>query len=113
MKKSCMWLAVACIAGSTAAFAADAEPVERLIVIRNGHFYPDVVEVPAHQRIRLVIRNEGPGPEEFESTTLAKETVLAEGVTRKLMLAPQNPGEHAFFGEFHLDTAKGKLIVRP
>lgn len=113
MKHSIILMAFIAMTGACPAMAGDAEPVERVIVIRNGHFYPDVVEVPAHQRIRLVIRNEGPGPEEFESTTLAKETVLAEGVTRKLVLAPQNPGEHAFFGEFHLDTAKGRLIVRP
>ncbi|MBI2380670.1 MAG: cupredoxin domain-containing protein [Gammaproteobacteria bacterium] len=91
---------------------ADGEVVERLIVIKNGRFEPAIVEVPAGKKIRLVVRNEGPGPEEFESTPLRKETVLAEGVTRKVIIAPQDPGEYAFFGEFHMDTAKGKLVVK-
>lgn len=91
---------------------ADDEIVERAIAIRAGKFYPETVEVPAGRKIRLVVTNEGPGPEEFESTPLKKETVLAEGVTRKIIIAPQDPGEYPFFGEFHLDTAQGRLVVR-
>ncbi|CBL44284.1 conserved hypothetical protein [gamma proteobacterium HdN1] len=88
---------------------ADDGVVERELRIKDGRFYPEVVTVPAGKRIRLVVINEGPGPEEFESTQLRKETVLAEGVKRNVIIAPLKPGEYPFFGEFHMDTANGIL----
>lgn len=88
---------------------ADDEIVERALLIKDGRFQPEIVTVPAGKRIRLVVTNAGPGPEEFESTTLRKENVLAQGVTRNVIIAPLRPGEYSFFGEFHMDTAKGIL----
>jgi hypothetical protein len=55
---------------------------------------------------------EGPGPEEFESIELRKETVLAPGVTRSVVFAPLKPGVYRFFGEFHPDTAQGRIVVK-
>lgn len=83
--------------------------VERKLVIKAGRFYPEVITVPAKKRLRLVVTNEGPGPEEFESIPLRKELILAEGVTRKVMIAPLKAGEYPFFGDFHMDTANGVI----
>ncbi len=93
------------------AAAAD-DPMIFQLTAKNGRFYPATIEVPAGKRFRLVVRNEGPGPEEFESVELRKETVLAPGVTRAILFAPMRPGTHKFFGEFHPDTAKGQIIVK-
>ncbi|HFC54325.1 MAG TPA: cupredoxin domain-containing protein [Gammaproteobacteria bacterium] len=82
------------------------------LVIENGRFHPEVVEVPAGKRFKLVITNKGPGPEEFESRKLRKEKVLAPGVTRSVVFAPLKPGEYRFFGEFHPDTAQGRIVAR-
>lgn len=90
---------------------ADEMPTFELVA-RGGRFIPEVVTVPASTRFRLAIRNEGPGPEEFESVELRKETVLAEGVTRTLVFAPLRPGRYPFFGEFHPDTAKGWIVAK-
>lgn len=79
--------------------------------IKAGRFYPEQIMVPARTRFKLVITNLGPGPEEFESIELRKETVLAEGVTRSVVFAPLKPGVYKFFGEFHLQTAHGQIIV--
>lgn len=78
----------------------------------NGRFQPETINVPAGQRFKLVITNKGPGPEEFESLELRKETVLAPGVTRSLVFAPMKPGVYKFFGEFHPDTARGQIVVK-
>ncbi|HNN87629.1 MAG TPA: cupredoxin domain-containing protein [Pseudomonadales bacterium] len=43
---------------------------------------------------------------------LGFEKVMNEGVTRKVIIQPLKPGEYAFFGEFHMDTANGKIIAR-
>ncbi len=82
------------------------------LTAKDGRFLPETIEVPAGQKFRLVIRNEGAGPEEFESIELRKETVLAPGVTRTVMFAPMKPGVYKFFGEFHPDTAKGQIVVK-
>lgn len=80
--------------------------------IENGRFAPETIEVPAQTRFKLVITNHGPGPEEFESKELRKETVLAPGVTRSVVFAPLKPGAYSFFGEFHPDTAQGRIVVK-
>ncbi|HEX22123.1 MAG TPA: cupredoxin domain-containing protein [Chromatiales bacterium] len=82
------------------------------LTIENGRFIPEVIEVPARTRFKLVITNKGPGPEEFESKKLRKETVLAPGVTRSLVFAPLKPGSYRFFGEFHPDTAQGRIVAK-
>lgn len=98
------------VAGS--AIANDDEVIERTVTARDGRFFPEIIEVPAGKKIRLIMVNEGPGPEEFESTVLGFEKVMNEGVTRKVIIQPLKPGEYAFFGEFHMDTANGKIIAR-
>jgi hypothetical protein len=82
------------------------------LTARDGRFFPETIEAPAGKKFRIAIKNEGPGPEEFESLELRKETVLAPGVTRTLVFAPMKPGIYHFFGEFHLDTAKGQIVVK-
>ncbi|MBI1425360.1 MAG: cupredoxin domain-containing protein [Gammaproteobacteria bacterium] len=82
------------------------------LTIKDGRFIPETVEVKAGERFKIVVHNEGPGPEEFESKELRKETVLAEGVTRSVVFAPLKPGTYSFFGEFHPDTAKGQIVAK-
>jgi len=81
------------------------------LTIKDGHFSPEIIRVAKGTRFKLVITNLGPGPEEFESKKLRKESVIAEGVTRSVVFAPLKPGKYNFFGEFHLDTAQGHIIV--
>lgn len=78
---------------------------------KAGRFHPARVLVPAGVRFKIVVTNRGPGPEEFESIELKKETVLAPGVSRSVVFAPLKPGVYRFFGEFHPDTARGEIVV--
>jgi hypothetical protein len=82
------------------------------LVIRAGHFVPATLEVPANTKVRLVIKNEGPGAEEFESIELRKEKVLAPGVTSFLIFQPLKPGTYKFFGDFHPETAQGQMVAK-
>lgn len=82
------------------------------LVARDGHFEPKTIDVPASQRFKLIISNEGRTPEEFESTELRKEKVLAPGATSFLVFAPLKPGVYTFFGEFHPETAKGRIVAK-
>lgn len=82
------------------------------LLIRGGRFVPATLEVPAHTKFRLLIRNEGPGAEEFESVDLHKEKVLAPGASSFLIFQPLQPGSYKFFGEFHPATAQGQLVAK-
>lgn len=82
------------------------------LLIRDGRFVPATLEVPANTKFRLLIKNEGPGAEEFESVELRKEKVLAPGASSFLIFQPLKPGTYKFFGDFHPDTAQGQLVAK-
>jgi hypothetical protein len=82
------------------------------LLIRNGHFEPASITVPANVKFRLLIKNEGPGAEEFESIELHKEKVLAPGASSFLIFQPLKPGTYKFFGDFHPSTAQGQFIAK-
>jgi len=82
------------------------------LAIKQGIFSPAVVEVPAGKKIKLRVKNEGPGAEEFESSDLNREKVIAPGVSADIFIGPLQPGVYKFFGEFHPDTAQGQIIAK-
>jgi hypothetical protein len=82
------------------------------LTIRDGHFEPSTLEVPARQRFKIVVINAGSGPTEFESTPLRVEKVLSPGVTSFVVIHPLKPGRYPFFDEFHLDLPKGEIIAK-
>lgn len=104
-------LAAALVAGTGAAAAAGSIPVYP-IVIRAGHIEPARLEVPAGTKIKLVIRNEGPGPCEFENLDLRVEKVLAPGAESFVVIHSLRPGSYRFFDEFHPDTSQMLLIAK-
>ena len=80
--------------------------------MKNGRFHPEEIVVPAQTRFKLVLHNAGTDAEEFESLELKKEKVLAPGAKSFLVFAPLKPGSYRFFGEFHPDTAQGRIVAR-
>lgn len=92
--------------------AAAAELPTYKLAIQNGRFSPETIEVPAGVKFKILVSNLGPGPEEFESYDLKKETVMGAGVTRPVVFAPLKPGTYKFVGEFHPETAKGQIIAK-
>lgn len=88
------------------------DPPTFTIVIENHRFDPAEVTVPAGQRVKLVVENRDPTPEEFESLDLRREKVVAGGAKATVWVGPLPAGEYVFVGEFHEDTAHGKLIAK-
>ncbi|HLD65067.1 MAG TPA: cupredoxin domain-containing protein [Pseudomonas sp.] len=82
------------------------------LIIRDGHFSPSRLEVPAGQRFKIVLHNQGQGPTEFESTPLRVEKVLSPGVSSFVVIHPLRPGQYPFFDEFHLDLPEGAIVAR-
>ena len=81
------------------------------IVIKDHKFSPSEVRVKANTKIKLLVSNEDPTAEEFESFSLNREKMIRPGQTVTIFLPPLKPGSYDFFGEFHPDTAKGKIVV--
>jgi Cupredoxin-like domain len=92
--------------------AAQAAPPEYKLVIKDHRFMPTELEVPAGQKIRLVVENQDPTPEEFESYDLNREKIVAGNGTIVLFVGPLKPGKYEFFGEFNMATARGWLVAR-
>jgi hypothetical protein len=105
-----VWMAAVLTAAPPASAAEELFQVQ--LTAKDGRFYPEVLEVPANRRFKIVIKNEGPGPEEFESENPRREKVLAGGATSFLVFPALKPGVYPFFGEFHPDTAKGRIVVK-
>ncbi len=84
---------------------------EYVIEIRNHLFQPDVLTIPANTKVKLVIYNRDPTPEEFESFELNREKVILGGRKAIVFIGPLAPGEYPFFGEFNPQTALGTIVV--
>ena len=82
------------------------------LTIREHKFEPEVLEIPAGKRVKLMVHNKDATPEEFESHDLNREKVIPGGTTGVVFIGPLSPGTYKFVGEFHEDTAKGRIVVK-
>lgn len=100
------------VAAVSAAAVVHAEEPSFTLTIKDHHFMPSELTVPAEQKVRLVIKNLDRTPEEFESHDLNREKIVPGGGEITLYLGPLKAGTYTFFGEFHEDTAQGRMIVK-
>jgi hypothetical protein len=94
-----------------AAIAAHAATPVFEIEIRDHLFIPAELTVPAGKKIKLMVYNRDPTPEEFESYELNREKVIMGSGKAIIFIGPLKPGEYPFFGEFNPKTAQGKVIA--
>jgi plastocyanin len=100
----------ALLAAALGASAADAPKFN--IAIENHKFTPDRIEVPAGQKVQLVVENKDATPEEFESHPLKVEKVIPGKSKATINIGPLKPGEYKFVGEFNEKTAKGVIVAK-
>lgn len=81
--------------------------------IKDHLFQPSVLYVPAGEKVKLMVLNQDPSPEEFESFSLNREKVILGKGKATLFVGPLKPGEYQFFGEYNPDSAQGVLIALP
>ncbi len=98
-----LWVPVLCLAASQGPYT---------IVIKDHKFDPAQLNVPAGQKVEVVIDNQDPTPEEFESYELNREKVVAGGKKIIIYLGPLKPGFYKYFGEFHKETAQGTIVAQ-
>jgi plastocyanin len=111
-----MWvklvLAAAVVGVLGASAPARADDPEFTLNIKDHKFDPTELTVPANVKVKLIVKNLDPTPEEFESNELHREKVVGPGQQILVYVGPLSPGVYGFFGDFHQETAQGKLIVK-
>ncbi len=83
-----------------------------IIVIKVHHFEPAQLNVPARQKIKLIIDNQDPTAEEFESYPLNREKVVSGGKQAVIYVGPLKPGPYKYFGDFNPKTAQGVIVAQ-
>lgn len=97
---------------AAAAFQTQAladQPIE--LRLKDHKFTPAEVHVKANVPNVLALTNGDPTVEEFDSTALKVEKVVAGNSTGNVRLRPLAPGRYPFMGEYHSETAQGVVIA--
>jgi plastocyanin domain-containing protein len=89
-----------------------AQEASYTLVIKDHRFQPSEIEIPAGVKIALIVKNDDPTPEEFESTELRREKVVPGGEQITVYIGPLKPGRYEFVGDFNPKTARGHIIAK-
>jgi len=89
-----------------------AERPKFTLTIKGHLFYPDQLVLPANTKVKLIVLNEDDTPEQFDSFDLNREKVIFPHSQGVIFIGPLAPGEYDFFGEYHQNSALGKIIVK-
>ena len=82
----------------------------RSVQLNHHRFEPAEIHVPVGTPVILFVTNEDDTAEEFDSSALKVEKVIAAGHYAAIRLRPLGPGRYPFMGEFHADTAQGVVV---
>jgi len=81
------------------------------ISIKDHKFAPDAIKLPAGKAAKLIVKNLDATPEEFESNDIGFEKIIAGNSEATIRVKPLEAGTYIFFGEFHMDSALGHIVV--
>ncbi len=101
------FLLLTAMAASVPAFAAD--PIK--VTLQNHKFTPSEIRVKANTPSLIALTNKDATAEEFDSTALKVEKVVAGNSTGNIRIRALAPGRYPFMGEYHADTAKGVVVA--
>jgi|SRR6185437_2806010 cupredoxin-like protein len=94
------------VLGASAVLAAD-----YVLTIKDHRFSPAEIKVPANQRVTITVVNEDATPEEFDSSALKVEKVVAGKSKGIVRIGPLKAGRYPFIGEYNEATAKGVVVA--
>jgi hypothetical protein len=110
MKRAALILAALCLCDPSPGGAGD-EPVFQ-IEMNDGVITPSRIEVPAKTRFKIIVKNTGKMPAEFESTELRKEVVVPAGAEAPLIIRTLDAGEYKFFDDFQPGAPPALLVAK-
>jgi hypothetical protein len=81
------------------------------LTLKDHKFTPTTIRVKAGQPNVIALTNNDDTAEEFDSTALKVEKVVAGHSSGNVRLRPLSPGKYPFMGEYHSETAQGVVIA--
>jgi hypothetical protein len=104
-------LAIAMLGFCSLGAAAAEEPLTIEVTLKDHRFTPAEIHVVTGKPTVLHVKNQDATAEEFESSALKIEKVIAAHSSGVVRLRALPPGRYPFVGEFHEDVAKGVIIA--
>lgn len=92
-------------------FSSHANADNYVITIKDNQFSPSELVVPVGQKIKLIVKNSGTVPAEFESTDLNREKLVTGGNQIIIYIGPLDAGSYSYFNDFHRET-KGTIVAK-
>lgn len=81
------------------------------VTLQNHRFMPAEIHVKANTPAMLALTNKDATAEEFDSSALKVEKVVAGNTSGNVRLRALAPGRYPFMGEYHSQTAQGVVIA--
>ena len=81
------------------------------LTLKDHKFTPATIHVKAGVPNVISLSNTDDAAEEFDSTSLKVEKVVAGHSSGNVRLRPLSPGTYPFMGEYHSETAQGVVIA--
>ena len=81
------------------------------VTLQNHKFTPSVIHVKANTPSIIALTNRDATAEEFDSTSLKVEKVVAGNSSGNVRIRALAPGRYPFMGEYHSSTAQGVVVA--
>jgi hypothetical protein len=111
LEKPAMKLALMTLGAILVASPAFADDAGIALKLKNHRFTPAIIHVKANAPSLIVMTNEDATAEEFDSSALKVEKVVAGNSSGNVRIRPLAPGRYPFMGEYHSDTAQGVVVA--
>ena len=108
MKKLLLGFVLTAAAAIPPVWSQDAPIVVHL---KNHKFTPSVIKVKANKPSMIILYNDDPGADEFDSPSLKIERVVPGRNKANIRIRALAPGRYPFMGEFNAATAQGVVIA--
>jgi len=82
------------------------------LTIKDHRFEPSQLDLPAGKKLKLLVKNLDPTPEEFESRDLKREKIIPGKGQALIPIGPLKSGSYKFAGEYHEATAQGQIVAK-
>ena len=82
------------------------------VTLQNHKFSPAEIHVKANAPSVIALTNKDATAEEFDSSALKVEKVVAGNSSGNVRLRALAPGKYHFMGEYHSETAQGLVIAQ-
>jgi heme/copper-type cytochrome/quinol oxidase subunit 2 len=105
-------LVVAILLLVTWATAANADEPNYSLTLKDHHFTPAEITIPANKRVRFMVKNLDATAAEFESDDFKAEKVVPAGQEVTVVIPSLKPGIYEFHNEYNEAASKSRLIVK-